>query len=263
MPQLEALGLYGICMEIIFTTLGVCQDKARNKCVSRSKHELSDLNRTYAEVFNVVSDTLHQIWNNFELMTTTDWEGHGHLILNNSDMPGVSNREKFESILSVFTLGLSPIKTMIFEGSYVQSCTLLRSSIETMVQLKKILEDKYKDQQTPRISNLDEKLRRVYSDLTGLAHLSDSEVLSRITKGSYDNGETLLTPLLRILTPQFNDGLSQVLFSIHIICTIETILLIDEYLNTNIPEKAIDSSVLERLKGQCVTIWEQHLTDEA
>ncbi|WP_156476499.1 hypothetical protein [Aeromonas enteropelogenes] len=250
-------------MEKQFTTLGICQEKARNKCVTRSEHELSDLNRTYMEVFHVVSNTLHPIWNNFELMTTTDWEGPGHLILNNSGLPGVSNREKFESILSVFTLGLSPIKTMIFEGSYVQSCTLLRSSIETMVQLKKILEDKYIDKQTPRISNLDEKLRRIYSDLTGLAHLSDSEFLSHITKGSYDNGEALLTPLLRTLTPQFNSGLSQFLFSIHIVCAIETILLIDEYLNTNVPEKAIDSSVLCRLKDQCVTIWVKHLADEA
>gem|GEM_PF-2443298 len=215
------------------------------------------------EVFRVVSDTLNPIWNNYELMTTKDWGGPGHLILNNSDMPGVSNREKFESILSVFALGLSPIKTMIFEGSYVQSCILLRSNIETMVQLKKILEDKYKDKQTPRISNLDEKLRRIYSDLTGLAHLADSEFLTYITKGKYDNGEELLTPLLRTLTPQFNIDLSSFLFSIHIICSIETVLLIDEYLNKNIPEKVIDSSVLERLKEQCVTIWETYLADEA
>ncbi|MBO0405766.1 hypothetical protein ACE1OG_06280 [Aeromonas hydrophila] len=250
-------------MENSVTTLGVCQDKARNKCVSRSNYELSELNRTYVEVFHVVSDTLHPIWNNFNLITTADWGGPGYLILSNSNMPGISNREKFESILSVFALGLNSIKRMIFEGSYVQSCTLLRSSIETMVQLRKILEDKYVDKQTPRVSNLDEKLRRVYSDLTGLAHLSDSEFLSHITKGSYDNGEALLTPLLRTLTPQFNDSLSQFLFSIHIVCAIETILLIDEYLNANIPQNAMNKSVVDRLKDQCLTIWKQYLTDEA
>lgn len=252
-------------MEKQWTTLGICQEKARNKCVTRSEHELFDLNRTYKEVFSVVSNILNPIWNNFELMATTDWEGPGYLLLINSGLPGVSNREKFESILSVFTLGLSPIKTMIFEGSYVQSCTLLRSSIETMVQLKKILEDKYIDKQTPKISNLDEKIRRIYSELTGLAHLSDSKFLSHITKGSYDydNSEALLTPLLRTLTPQFNSGLSQFLFSIHIVCAIETILLIAEYLNRNVSEKAIDGDVLCGLKDQCVTIWEKHLADEA
>lgn len=81
------LGLYRICMEKQFTTLGICQEKARNKCVTRSEHELSDLNRTYMGVFHIVSNTLHPIWNNFELMTTTDWEVPGHLILNNSGLP--------------------------------------------------------------------------------------------------------------------------------------------------------------------------------
>lgn len=70
-------------MEKRLFTLGICQEKARNECVSRSVRELNGLNRTYMEVFRVVSDTLNPIWNNYELMTTTDWGGPGHLILNN------------------------------------------------------------------------------------------------------------------------------------------------------------------------------------
>ncbi|WP_017216664.1 hypothetical protein [Pseudoalteromonas sp. NJ631] len=250
-------------MENEFITLGICQEKSRRKCFNHSTKSLAELNKIFVEVFHVVSDTLHPIWNNFELMTTTDWDGPGYLILNGSGKPGVDNREKFESILSIFALGLSPVKKLIFEGAYVQSCTLLRSNIEIMVQLKKILEDKYVEKQTPRISNLDEKMRRIYSELTGLAHLSDSKFLSSITKGSYYSGEALLTPLLRVLTPQFNEGLSKALFSIHVVCSIEIILLIDEYLNTNIPDKAIKRSVVERLKDQSVTIWDQHLSDKA
>lgn len=242
-------------MEEMFTTLGACQKKARHKCFNKSTEKLYSLQNIFIEVFKVVSNILDQICNDYRLMTTSDWGGPGLLILNGSGLPGVDNREKFESILSVFSLGLIPIKTLIFEGSYVQSCTLLRSSIEIMVQLREILDNKYKDKKTPKISGLDEKMRRIYSELTGLAHLSDSEFLSSVTKGNYDSGEALLTPLFRVLTPQFNEGLSNILFSIHIVSSIEIILLIDEYINANISGNKIKRDTIEKLKVQSLTIW--------
>lgn len=245
------------------STLEICQDKAREKCIVQSEGSLVSLSNIFDDVLNVTSNTLNRIWNNYELMTTSDWGGAGDLILTGSGQPGIDNREKFESILSVFSLGLIPVKNMIYEGAYVQSSTLLRSNIEILVQLRKILDEKYEDNKTPRISHLDLNMRKIYSELTGLAHLSDSVFLANITKGNNVSGEALLTPLQRTLTPYFNIGFSEGMFSLHIVTSIEIIFLIDEYLNSNILDNSVSEDTIERLRNYTLDIWATHLADKA
>ncbi len=242
-------------MESEFVTLGICQEDARLKCLKKSEAELGQLQTVFFRVFRIFNDAMQGIWNNYELMTKRTGSGI-HRILAGSGDDGVRDREIFESILSVFSLSLAPIKRLIFEGSYVSACTLLRANIETMVQLRKVLEGQYKRGQTPRITGEDERIRRIYSEITGLAHLSDDLFLSDVTKGhsAHENHE-LLTPLFRVLTPQFNFGLGESLFALHIVCSIEIILHISTYLETHIPSKKISDDNLNFLKECSETAW--------
>lgn len=242
-------------MESKIVTLGVCQEEARLKCFNKSEAEFGQLQAVFLSVFRIFSDAMQGIWNNYELMTKKTDYGTRR-VLAGSGEDDVNNREIFESILSVFSLSLLPIKRLIFEGSYTSACVLLRANIESMVQLRKVLERQYKRGEVPRITGEDERIRRIYSEITGLAHLSDELFLSHVTKGhSAHDGDELLTPLFRVLTPQFNFGLGEPLFALHIVCSIETIVRINTYLETHIPCRKISESNLSFLKGCGETAW--------
>jgi hypothetical protein len=244
----------------IESTLDIAQSNAREQCISNSEKYLASLETEFSKVFQVTSDTLHGIWNNYELMVTSGEKIHA--ILSGSELPGVDGREKFESILSAFCLGLTPIKDLIYEGAYVQSSILLRSNIEILVQLKKILNGIYKDKETPNISRLKKELRKIYSELTGLAHLSDSKLLTHFTKGGDISNSALVTPLFRTLTPVFKQEIGEVLFSLHIVTSIDIIILVGEYLNSNIPSKPIPSESINQIKNICLDIWKRHLLEQ-
>ena len=241
-------------MESEIVTLGICQEKARLKCIKKSTSEFKKLQAAFYEVFRIFNDAMQGIWNNYELIIQN--ENGIHRILATLEDDEANNRKIFESILSVFSLSLTPIKRLIFEGSYVSACTLLRANIEAMVQLRKVLRGQYKRRQTPRITEEDERIKRIYSKITGLAHLSDDLYLSDVTKGhsSIENDE-LLTPLLRVLTPQFNHNLGEGLFSLHIACSVEIIFRINTYLETHIPSKKISSESLSTLNECSKTAW--------
>jgi hypothetical protein len=234
-------------------TLGICQKDARLKCLNNSETKLTELQSTFYHVFKVFSDAMQGIWNNFELMTRKV-DGGGHLILVGSMEDGVRDREIFESILSVFSLSITPIKNLIFEGSYVSACTLLRANIEVMIQLRNVLEGQYKTRATPRITREDKRIRKIYSEITGVAHLSDDLILSNLTKGhsAHENHE-LLTPMFRVLTPQFNFRFAEALFALHIACSVEIIFRINKYFETHMPDKKLSDRDLCCLK-QCSEI---------
>jgi len=242
-------------MESEFVTLGICQEDARLKCLKKSKAEFGELQVDFFRVFRVFNDAMQGIWNDYELMTKRV-DGGGYLVLAGSEEDGVPDREIFESILSVFSLSLLPIKRLIFEGSYVSACTLLRANIEVMVQLRKVLEGNYKRKETPRVTREDERIKVIYGKITGLAHLSDDLFLSNVTRGhsAHENDE-LLTPLFRMLTPQFNSALGESLFALHIVCSIEIIFRINTYLETHMPSKQISVEELDCLRECSETVW--------
>lgn len=242
-------------MESEWVTLGICQTEARAQCLTESEAAFGQLQAVFFRVFRVFNDAMQGIWNNYLLMTQRTECGALRIIAGSGD-EGVSEREIFESILSVFSLSILPVKRLIFEGSYVSACTLLRSNIETMVQLRKVLEGRYKRYETPRITGEDERIKRIYSEITGLAHLSDDVFLSNVTKGrSTNKSHELLTPLFRVLSPQFNLDLGGNLFALHIICSIEIILRINAYLEKNIPSRRIPEKDLGCLSECSELVW--------
>jgi hypothetical protein len=242
-------------MESEFVTLGICQKEAKKECLKSSEAAFDELQSVFFRVFRIFNDAMQRIWNNHELMTQKTECGALRIIAGSGD-EGVREREIFESILSVFSFSLLPVKQLIFEGSYVSACTLLRSNIETMVQLRKILEGRYKTGETPRVSREDESIRRIYSEITGLAHLSDDVFLSDVTKGrSANSNYEILTPLFKMLSPQFNSGLGASLFALHIICSIEIIFRVNSYLEKNIPGRSLSVKDLSDLRECSEFVW--------
>lgn len=238
-----------------YITLGICQADARSKCLKQSEASFDQLQDAFSRVFRVFNDAMQRIWNNYGLMVQKT-ECGSHRIIAGSGGEGVGDREIFESILSVFALSILPIRQLIFEGSYVSACTLLRSNIETMVQLRKVLKGEYKRGKTPKISGEDERIKRIYSEITGLAHLSDDLFLSDITKGhSAVESFDVVTPMFRVLAPQFNHGFGKCLFALHIICFMEIMALINEYLEKNIPGRSIPENDFQSLSGINEFLW--------
>ncbi|MBC3924918.1 hypothetical protein H8S66_18745 [Pseudomonas lurida] len=243
-------------MESNVTTLGICQEDARAECLLKSNEAYADLQRVFLRSFNVFNDAMQGIWNNYELMTDQS-EGGVHRIIAGSGDEGVREREIFESILSVVSVSLTPIKRMIFEGSYVSACVLLRNSVEATIQLRKVLEGQYKTGEIGRISKEDERIRKIYGEITGLAHLFNDVFLSDVTKGhSANQNHELLTPMFRVLTPQFNFGLGQALFALHIICTVEAMSRINMYFKTYIPQKKLSEENLGQLEMCRAAAWQ-------
>lgn len=242
-------------MESEYVTLGICQAEAKKGCIKKSEAAFREIQAIFFRVFRIFNDAMQRIWNNHELMTQKT-ECGVLLIIAGSGEEGVREREIFESILSVFSFSLLPVKQLIFEGSYVSACTLLRSNIETMVQLRKILDGRYKSGETPRVSGEDERIRKMYGEITGLAHLSDDVFLSKVTKGrSANSSYEILTPLFRMLSPQFNSALGANLFALHIICSIEIIFRVNSYLEKNIPDRSISEKDLNDLRECSEFVW--------
>ena len=242
-------------MESEFIALGICQEEARAECLKKSGEEFVELQKVFYRVFRVFNDAMQGIWNNYQLMTDQTHDGV-HRIIAGSGEEGVREREIFESILSVVSISLTPIKKLIFEGAYVSSCALLRNSIEATIQLRKVLDGKFKSKETPRISREDDRIKKIYGQITGLAHLSDDVYLSNVTKGrSATQTHELLTPMFRVLTPQFNAILGRELFALHIICTIEAICRINMYLQAHIPSRTLSEDHLGLLEECRAQAW--------
>jgi hypothetical protein len=217
------------------TALGINQRKCREKCRTISHEKMHVQIKNYNYVIDALNEILYPIWNKFDLVAPYDKDYGGNVILVNSNGEGVKLRERFESLLSVFTLSLHPIKELILDGSYIQAGILIRSSIENTIQFKNILADEYKDKKTPNIKSLSPEMKISYSNITGLAHLSDEELLKKLTRGRVDGSNSLVTPLLRTLTPYFDEEEAKYLFSLLIVSAIENIILINEYLELVLP----------------------------
>ncbi|MCU9839256.1 hypothetical protein OEZ49_15895 [Ruegeria sp. WL0004] len=78
---------------------------------------------------------------------------------------------------------ISLVETAVSKAQYVGASALIRQEIEGVEVLRGILAGKQKDGATPRLKAL-KFLGRVYSQLTGVSHLSLNEGITYLTGGS-------------------------------------------------------------------------------
>jgi len=223
--------------QLLFTTLDIVQDKNSSKCRKETARQLNGFLSTMGSVRLELSSCLNKIWGNYELMVIPHPDGIGNLILSGAKdvLPFVEDREKFEAVLASYITGIRTVEGVIFESAYVQACCLIRQELEALTQMRHLMNGTSKDKKTPNIKVLEKHHKLIYSELTGVAHLSHHEDLSSMAKGSCFAQDLLISPLQFSFISEFNLSLSKNLFAIHYSVIIEVLLCLDEYFNKYIP----------------------------
>lgn len=82
-----------------------------------------------------------------------------------------------DAVLAAFIVGLSVCDDAILEARYVQSAALLRQELEMLALLKTLQEGVPPKGKAPNIRHLSPDLKRIYSSLTEMTHLTDRDLL--------------------------------------------------------------------------------------
>lgn len=101
----------------------------------------------------------------------------------------VQTKVRRVSIHSALMQGIHACHYCISNASYAQAGALVRQEIEGVEGLRGIRQGLQRDKETPRLKAL-RHLGRSYSQLTGLAHLSDGDILNSVVSskiGSIDH----------------------------------------------------------------------------
>lgn len=88
--------------------------------------------------------------------------------------PGSLDRD---AIIAAFVVGLSVCEDAILEARYVQSSALLRQELEMLALLSALRAGEPPKGKTPNVARLTEDLRRLYSSLTNMTHLTDRDLI--------------------------------------------------------------------------------------
>lgn len=82
---------------------------------------------------------------------------------------------EWEATFSVVNMAATPIIFLICGGYYLQAICLVRQEFEGIAQFRHILEKSRTTNRAPNIKHIDEKLRRLYSDLSKGAHIASHD----------------------------------------------------------------------------------------
>ncbi|WP_268809692.1 hypothetical protein, partial [Vibrio parahaemolyticus] len=147
----------------LFTTLDITQDKNIKTCRETTASQLKDFLSTLYVIRIELDNCLSKIWNNYDLMVCKD-SGIGHLVLSGAKdiLPYVEERENFEAVLSSYVSGIRVIEGVIFEGAYVQACTLIRQELEALAQMRHIIKGTARPKKTPNIKILEKHYKLLY-----------------------------------------------------------------------------------------------------
>ena len=97
------------------------------------------------------------------------------------------------SIHTAITQGIDIVEHTIATATYVQASVLVRQEMEALECLRGIRSGQQKSKSTPRLVAL-RHLGKPYSQLTGLAHLSEPSALAHITDVSGSGLDITLNP---------------------------------------------------------------------
>lgn len=107
----------------------------------------------------------------------------GSLLIRNNGVP-VKDRPEWRerrAIFAAYVIGIPLCETAIENGQHLQAATLIRQSLEMLAQLNAIKAGKRHNKKSPNINSLPEDLRRIYSELTGAAHVIPHWLIEAMT----------------------------------------------------------------------------------
>ncbi|GIB63051.1 hypothetical protein VCSRO93_3525 [Vibrio cholerae] len=231
----------------LFTNLDIIQDKNIKTCRETTASQLKDFLSTLYVIRIELDNCLSKIWNNYDLMVCKE-SGMGHLVLSGAKdiLPYVEERENFEAVLSSYVSGIRVVEGVIFEGAYVQACTLIRQELEALAQMRHIIKGTARPKKTPNIKILEKHYKLLYSELTDVAHLSCHDSVSPMAKGN-SMSEMLISPLQYSFISNFDENLSKNLFATHYAILIEVIFGLEDYFRKHIPQIKLSSDTASKL----------------
>lgn len=219
--------------------------KKLSACDDFSKLSLNKEIELAMKIECVADKIIANILNDDQLMVDAD----GRILATYAECDNsLKNRSRFELILASYFVGLIVVENSIFSCSYAQACCLLRQEFEALTNMRNLLNGSMIDGKSPQIKILNENYRRIYSALTGVAHLSSHDDLSEVIDQK-DMGDTLLlTPMHVSLIPGFDRELSKLLYVLHLVMFIEVCYAIRSYICKYINSISLSDSYFDDLK---------------
>lgn len=212
----------------------ICERKKAN-CSDRTLEALSDLREKTDQLEFMFGDMLSHISNKYDLMVK---KINGcDVILSGAEnvIPNIGRRDGIESMIASFSVGINSVETLLKDGAYIQTCAVLRQELEILTQIHHFSNETYQEKQAPNIKVLEEGYRKLYGKLSKVAHLSCKKTIDSFTNKCSGTSQTLLSPLLYSLSPEFNKELCDELMAFHALVFIEVIEETQKYIKEFIP----------------------------
>lgn len=107
----------------------------------------------------------------------------GGLLLRVNEIPFEFDQrtEHIDGLCAAFVIGMPVCKDTIERGAYIQALTLLRQEMELLAQIKHVKAGTHKPKSAPNLKELEETIRRLYNNLSEVAHVSTPEVVFMAT----------------------------------------------------------------------------------
>jgi hypothetical protein len=228
-------------MMLNFSTLGMELDKAAKENLALSLKTGPILN-VNLQAARILSSRIRRICT-FECMVIENDVGYSVII--------DEKRREFEVLMACYAAGLRISEISILEGSYSQACCLLRQDIESLTHLTHVLKDTRKGKKAPNIAVLELQMKKVYSDLTEVAHLTSDEILRDFSALSHHHPADRITlPMGADCLPCYRRGVCNVLLGIRALTMICIIGVLEKYIKMYFPHLVMSSETMEELKSE-------------
>lgn len=160
-------------------------------------------------------------------------------------------RREFEVYLACYVSGLRVSEHAILEASYTQACCLLRQDMESLTQLIHTLGDTLKGGKSPQIGVLEEQLRRLYTPLTNITHLTAKDVLRYFIEPSFFHhpADRLTLPMLADCQPSHKEETCKLLLAVRALVMICVIGVLEKYIRLYFEHLAMDNKTRGQLEN--------------
>lgn len=131
--------------------------------------------------------------------------------------------EERTALFASFVIGMDLCERAIEEGRYLQALTLVRQEMEIIAQLITITRGKRQEGKQPKVTVLEEPLRRLYDDLSAAAHVSRHHIVRAATEMDVSTMELPGATSGTRYFPVFDETIARRCFSLHLMLVLRLI----------------------------------------
>lgn len=181
-----------------------------DQVLAESRERLSAILEVNDHISMEIGSDIDQILNNVTRKEMREW---GPVEVARTDQ----TLKRWEVTFSVVNMANRGIVRLTLEGYYLQAVSLLRQELEGVAQLKHITLGTRPNGKAPNIKVLDERLRKVYRELSQGTHLT-SDQMAALQAPLLTGRERLIAQLPHgpSLLPRFSHHVAKTIFEIHV-----------------------------------------------